>query len=973
MLKFCHGGSGRRREYAVNPGSKAAQKGVREGDVISSINGQSTRNITNSDAHALLRNAGQTLHLGLNEECSGSPKRRIHRNIQQESKSECVKRSSATKTTTTTSTTVRTASASLNCSTDANCNSQIPTKGDLKDGQNGGVKESSTVSTTDSKGQRRRRRQQSTPQSQLPEDTITDTRKASKVSRSVTSSEGTGSKSRRRRRSRGNSRRKCRAGNALVVESDVSGTEQKAEELDKEMSTTEPETDATMSDIGGKAEGDNAHRGETSEVETEDVVTEKLLITEEVSSVHIKESVREIVHENRLSAGGSSSEVGDNANDASLAIGKGSVLEGTRKEDVSRAILNCNKGEKAVPLVDVKSTCRLGIKKEQFSFEGKLSDEIRNTRTGNVQVSERRTILRGNVEQEMTEIDIRLKKSLQVQEIDQGKKSNVDVGSEASNTGNVIDVHHQKDVTEVDISIIGRGENENKINEDEDKCEKSEISSCMAACENVLLSDGKHVRGSSADRTEFLIEDGKRNCCRETAEYSLKSGVPSSELKDRRYVTVVKAVDISDMKTDHSNVAEEQNSITGDKIEDSNFYSKAIECNVSLSDNDIINLQCAKEFGLSDECPNSRRSPADSVTVEELISPGNHQDVEEITDGVNFRGTVSDVLMKTTGGIGKNSCNSEIYGHEQGEFSSESSVSEDSNYVRKHVECSDVTEVCSTKADASRDDDVAGPFASGDVRTSGRNSQPTLCADVNGDAEVTLSVKSDIASVDESVVRVSEVSAEITDRRPLPQQKKTCLISEQSSPECKAVVLEAVGDEVWEEVVELPSTGTFREDDRLSEGVVPGGDERRRLMTNSPVLVQNTKLSQEDKELLDPRPLVDAEDEETLRRFIHSLNLADYSKEAVRARSVILKDGSTIEEMYAARRGRRRAPLESYCSLQRGLDVILEENSSDYSDGEKLVEGARWWYGQWGKCLSCLPEDRKRIEACDNANYFRRG
>ena len=51
----------------VNPGSKAAQKGVREGDVISSINGQSTRNITNSDAHALLRNAGQTLHLGLNE------------------------------------------------------------------------------------------------------------------------------------------------------------------------------------------------------------------------------------------------------------------------------------------------------------------------------------------------------------------------------------------------------------------------------------------------------------------------------------------------------------------------------------------------------------------------------------------------------------------------------------------------------------------------------------------------------------------------------------------------------------------------------------------------------------------------------------------------------------------------------------------------------------------------------------------
>jgi len=51
----------------VNPGSKAALKGVREGDVISSINGQPTRGLSNSDAHALLRNAGQTLQLGLNQ------------------------------------------------------------------------------------------------------------------------------------------------------------------------------------------------------------------------------------------------------------------------------------------------------------------------------------------------------------------------------------------------------------------------------------------------------------------------------------------------------------------------------------------------------------------------------------------------------------------------------------------------------------------------------------------------------------------------------------------------------------------------------------------------------------------------------------------------------------------------------------------------------------------------------------------
>lgn len=51
----------------VNPGSKAAQQGVREGDLISNINGRSTRDLTNSEAHALLRNSGEQLKLGLNQ------------------------------------------------------------------------------------------------------------------------------------------------------------------------------------------------------------------------------------------------------------------------------------------------------------------------------------------------------------------------------------------------------------------------------------------------------------------------------------------------------------------------------------------------------------------------------------------------------------------------------------------------------------------------------------------------------------------------------------------------------------------------------------------------------------------------------------------------------------------------------------------------------------------------------------------
>ncbi|XP_076753346.1 cbl-associated protein [Xylocopa sonorina] len=85
----------------VNPGSKAAQQGVREGDLISSINGRSTRDLTNSEAHALLRNAGEHLRLGLNQENIGSPKRRIYRSsLQENTTTEILSKTTTTKTTT---------------------------------------------------------------------------------------------------------------------------------------------------------------------------------------------------------------------------------------------------------------------------------------------------------------------------------------------------------------------------------------------------------------------------------------------------------------------------------------------------------------------------------------------------------------------------------------------------------------------------------------------------------------------------------------------------------------------------------------------------------------------------------------------------------------------------------------------------------------------------------------------------------
>ncbi|XP_066585007.1 uncharacterized protein [Prorops nasuta] len=84
----------------VNPGSKAAQQGVREGDLISSINGRSTRELTNTEAHALLRNAGDNLKLGLNQENASSPKKRIYKSsLQENTSTEILKKTTTTTTT----------------------------------------------------------------------------------------------------------------------------------------------------------------------------------------------------------------------------------------------------------------------------------------------------------------------------------------------------------------------------------------------------------------------------------------------------------------------------------------------------------------------------------------------------------------------------------------------------------------------------------------------------------------------------------------------------------------------------------------------------------------------------------------------------------------------------------------------------------------------------------------------------------
>ncbi|XP_046819454.1 uncharacterized protein LOC124424442 [Vespa crabro] len=128
----------------VNPGSKAAQQGVREGDLISSINGKSTRELTNSEAHALLRNAGDHLKLGLNQENIGSPKRRIYKSSLQENTSTETLKKITTRTITTSNTRI--------IATEARKNGTDDTKNDQSYvNQNGGLKSSTIDQRVDTK------------------------------------------------------------------------------------------------------------------------------------------------------------------------------------------------------------------------------------------------------------------------------------------------------------------------------------------------------------------------------------------------------------------------------------------------------------------------------------------------------------------------------------------------------------------------------------------------------------------------------------------------------------------------------------------------------------------------------------------------------------------------------------------------------------------------------------------------------
>ncbi|XP_044757363.1 uncharacterized protein LOC123315648 isoform X4 [Coccinella septempunctata] len=94
MLKFCS--LAKPRDYAVNSNGKAALKGIREGDIITSINGHPTKDLKYSDAHSLIKNSEDPLRLELTVD-AGSPKhKKRNRATLHETHSETLKSTSST-------------------------------------------------------------------------------------------------------------------------------------------------------------------------------------------------------------------------------------------------------------------------------------------------------------------------------------------------------------------------------------------------------------------------------------------------------------------------------------------------------------------------------------------------------------------------------------------------------------------------------------------------------------------------------------------------------------------------------------------------------------------------------------------------------------------------------------------------------------------------------------------------------------
>ena len=809
-------------------------------------------------------------------------------------------------------------------------------------------------------GQRRRRRQQSTPQHELSgdakedSDTVTDKQDASTTLHSPTFSEGGGLKLRRRRRPRGNSRRKCRVGSALGVESGRSGTELKVGEQEREISTTEPETDATMSDVGAKGEECIPHGGETSVVDTvgevagdesEQRVTYKKVQLTKTSVLSV--DINAVDHESQFTADVTSfavkdagSEKRNGANVTSFTGREGISLDYTRKKYIPDAGgWSCDNSErlhdKEIWEKGGRSNYRGDVGMQNCGFEVK-GTEPNDTGKGNTRaVFSRHAVLR--------DIDTQL-----------GEMAGINISSKECVTEGV----REKDVAEVDIGRINEGE---KVSEKGEGYVKEATSLCETDCEDLVMETG--VKMGLKGRTEFSVDDetdvgieGRQSDCGDILESPVISEVNSAEAESRKYERVDATVGMvmelqtardcnSDTKTQISrnDRVAQRGSIQGDVSECNALHSVSDSSSLKFTKRYHENTEeHGKEFGSFMKTESAVCCAADTAVLAGFTSVDSQNSSSECSCG-----TLLHLPLKTT--VVSHRTGDQACGHETVQRLSESVVLRDVSFLRRNYECTISDEVPKSNANECQDGrDTAAPFVSGSLETAGNSLKSELCGNVVNETETLMTAVRNNGQTDERAFRCSEISAEgdkcSTDSQ---QKEETYSVSQQPLLEYRAVVVSG-GDEVWEEVEELCSTENIRTGFLVAENTMPVGDGGYRGISNTSIFLKNEKLSQEEKELLDPSPLIDADDEATLRKFLHSLNLADYSKEAGRTRNALSRDGSS-EEVYAIRKGKRRAPLETYSSQQRGLDVIVEENSSDCSDGEKRVEVARTVENRRGK------------------------
>lgn len=762
-------------------------------------------------------------------------------------------------------------------------------------------------------------------------------------------------------------------GSALGVECGLSGTELKVVEQEREMSTTEPETDATISDAGAKGEECILHGGEMSEVDTvgevaNDKTEHKVTFTtvQPTKTSVLSVDVSEVGHEKQLTAGVLSSAVRDVGNEKCNSANVTSLTgrDYSRKKCIPDAVgWSCDKSErfheKGVREGGGKSNYRGDVGKQNCGFEDKAK-EHNDTGTGITQaVLSRHAVLRDIDTQvgEKARINIRSKETERVEEVIQVKESPEDTASKLASQECKTEGLREKDVVEVNIERIKKGE---KVSEEEEGYIKEAPPLCETYCEDLVMETGvQNTVGVVKGRIEFLINneteagiEGRESVCGEIPESPLISETSSAEAEIRKYervnATVRKVVGLQ-IDSDCNCDTKTRISRSGRVAQTGNIQGDVSECSAlqSVSDNSSFKFskrrhentqEHGREFDSFMQTESAVGCVADTAVLATFTSLDSRQ-VRQNASGECTYGTLLHLPLKATD-VSRRT-DDPACEYETVKRLSESVEFKDISFLRQDNECTNSGEVRKSNATECQDGrDAAGAFVSGSLEIAGNSLQSELCSDVFNETKTVRTGGRNSGQTEERVACCLEISADGDKCCTEAQHEKLAYsASEESLLEYRAVVVS--GDEgMWEEAEELCSTEKIGEGDPVAKNGMLDEDEGCRGISNNSTFLKNDELSEEEKELLDPSPLIDADDEETLRKFLQGLNLADCSREPGRTRNAIPRDGSS-EEVYAIRKGKRRATLETYPSQQRGLDVIVEENSSDCSDGEKRVEEAR--------------------------------